>query len=304
MATLLTGCFAEDYGFCPQNVVLNYRLPDDKALGGCSFLDRISTVTTSIYDMQGRLVQSVTTDDADHVAFKGARLWLEPGTYRVVSWGNSGSHTSLPVDNDRPFETVTYNTISNGTTGDGDALYYAPRHTRDSEGDSNGVDRYVMVVDPVNGHRGTLDFRHAHRRIEVYVRGFDHNGNTAPRVRLTGLPAGLTYHGMNSLEENTLVDAEVDTEMVRITRPGYGTSNYALSPFHVFYLDAEDYDIGVDLLDPTSNQIVYSTRINDHIDPKKDDPENQIVIRILIEFLSLGVQVSVPGWMSEDVTFN
>jgi hypothetical protein len=304
---LLTGCFAEDYDNCPMNVVLHYRLPDAEAASGCAFLDNISTATTSIYAEDGTLVRNITTTDTEHRQFRGVKLTLMPGTYHVISWGNAGRHTVLPKHKrEQEHGYVTYSSIDNGVTGNGDALYYAPGHfsaTHDDSCEANRSEEYVMVVDPVTGHEGTLDFHHAHRRIEVFVKGFYAGGSRTPGIRLTGLPTGLTYKGMNIFDNGGLVSAEINSTIVSVTRPGLA-GDYALSAFNVFYLKTGDFDIGVQLLDPITRTVEYSTRLNEHIDPAGDDPEKDISIRILIEFMTTGVQVSVPGWSSEDVNYD
>ncbi len=188
----MTGCFAEDYSYCPPetNVILHFRLPDEAGTKECTFLDNIFTAHTAIYAADGTLVQTHSTDDGHHHDFKGLRLSLSPGTYRVVSWGNHGTNTNMyghenAYTADIPSR-VTYGTINTvggvRMTGNGDELYYAPRTvgTTRANAPTGEAEHYVMVVDPVTGHEGTLDFGHAHRSIEVFVRGFSSNAYIIP----------------------------------------------------------------------------------------------------------------------------
>ncbi len=312
----MTGCFAEDFSFCPpeHNVILHFRLPDDAGEQECTFLDNISTVHTAIYTTDGTLVQSHTTVDDEHHGFKGLRLSLEPGTYHVVSWGNHGTNTSMyryedAYDNDI-LSRVSYSTINkvgqHRITGDGDELYYAPHGLGATRADADAgsgtaeADHYVMEVDPVDGHEGILDFGHAHRSIEVFVKGFSSNGMT-PIIQLEGLPDGLNYLGMKKLEGGGLVTSEVPSEVVNISA-GPLSAKYALSDFETFYMWTGDHDVIIRLLDPVTREVVYQTRLNDHVHPDSDDPEGEKTIQILIEFIDAGVNVSIPNWKQETIT--
>ncbi len=314
----LTGCFAEDYSFCPPegpeepeyNVVLNFRLPDEA--GECSFLDHVVTTTTAIYDdATGNFVQQIARTDDHHREFKGLRLKLEPGVYRVVSWANHGENTRMnrhetahlvPGDSH-----LTYHSIMpNGRTGDGDALYYAPAGDPVTRASSHGAgEYYTMEVHPETGHEGTLDFRHAHRRIEVYVKGFDSNGSTTPVIELGGLPSAIGFIGMEKHAGQGLVTAQLASQMGTVVS-GDREERVAVSPFHVFYLHTADHDIDVNIIDPNTNEEIYTTKLNKPIgpiDPATDDPAKQRVLRILVEFKSVGVEVSVPDWRLQDIDY-
>ncbi|MDR2912815.1 MAG: FimB/Mfa2 family fimbrial subunit [Alistipes sp.] len=304
IATILTGCFKEEFAFCPpdMNVTLHFRLPDPATRQGDTFLNDISTVTTVIYDdATGALVRTIVTNDADHRVFKGLHLSLAAGTYRVVSWGNSGNGTKFnaldtPYNN---YSWLDYTDIRDNKTGNGDALYYA-HHAGTATG---ADDEYTMTVDPSTGHEGTLDFHHAHRRIEIYVKGFSASGSNTPLIRLSGLPTGLSFLGMRPHTSSDRVTSELASQMVTVGASRAAAGAYALSPFNVFYLNTGDYDIGVGLLDPVTGDSVYTTRLNEHIDPLTDNPDNKMVLQLLIEFIGVEVKVSVPEWKSEDVDY-
>lgn len=316
---VLAGCVAEDRSDCPpeMNVTLHFRLPDHTAPGGCSFMEKITTATTAIYnDATGEMIESITTFGTHHSEFQGLRLRLDPGTYRVVSWGNSGGGTRMN-DHHAVYTHghghICYSDITDGMACNGDALYYAPnsvkitregRRTRQSSSQSGGNDlgEYIMVVDPQTGHEGTLDYRHAHRHIEVFVKGFSgSDGSSTPVIRLNGLPEGLTFLGMERHGEN-LVSSELASQMVSVGIGGR-QGEFALSPFRVFYLHAGDYNIGVDVIDPATGELAYSTMLNDHIDEEDDDPENEVTIQLLIEFKGAHIEVSIPSWDPKDIDY-
>ncbi len=298
VAFALTGCFAEDYSFCPPdyNVSIAYRLPDGN--GGCTFLRDISTVATAVYDASGKLITTAETTGEDHAVFQGVRLKLDPGVYRIVSWANSGVNTEL-----KNHEScygggnayVTYGSISAGRTGNGDALYYAPNSVNTTRS-GNAQGEFVITVDPKTGYEGTLDFRHAHRIVEVYVKGFEESGSTTPDIELTGLPQGLTFLGMGELAGTGPVTAEIGSEMMEMNG-----SQYSLARFKVFYLNAADCNIGINVLNPVTKGNVFGTYLCDHVDVANDKPDTVVTIRIIIEFLNGSVTVKIPGWNSGEV---
>ncbi len=308
---VLTGCFSDDISLCPplnnDNVTLNFRLPADNV--DCTFLDNVFTAVTAVYDEGGELVREVVTTSAHHLSFKGVRMNLPPGEYRVVSWGNTGSHTShLDIDfnyKDGADAVVTYNDIVDGKIRHGgDALYYAPNSvsmSRMGTGQGNEDGEYIMTVSE-DGHEGTLDFRHAHRRLDVFVKNFnDGEGSQTPVVQTANIPQGLSFTGMKPIDRD-LVTAELQSEMVTVEYDGK-EEYYALAAVHGFYQKVGDYDTVINIVNPRTGATVYTTMLQEHFDPETDDPEKDVIIQLLIEFLGdTEVEVTIPGWGNEDVT--
>lgn len=294
LSLTLTGCFGEDYSFCPPDqrvVTLHFRLPNPIDNSGDTFKQYINGATTAIYDAEGNLVQVVESDETTLEAFQGLRLNLAPGTYKVVSWGNSGGLTHINALN-TPLDVHTYldyRTLKDGRiAGTGDPLYYGPNST-------DGI--FEFTVDPEKGYTGTVDFRHAHRNVEVYVEGFKGSDNsTTPTVRLTGLPAGLDFVGMGRIDQPD-VDAQAGSRMGT-----YQSTLYALSDLTTFYFGLKDYTIGVELLDPATGAVVYTTTLNKHINPDTDDPKLQRTLQLFIDLsgIDVAVSVKVPAWGNED----
>lgn len=306
----LTGCFSDDNSVCPpdSNVTLHFRMPDDDVER--SFLGNGLTAITAIYDESGELVEEVITIDQHYQVFKGITLSLDPGTYRVVSWGNTGVNT---VHNDIDYNykdgadaVVTYKDIVDGKIQHGgDALYYAPNSvspTRVGTGEGNEAGEYIMTVTD-KGHEGTLYFRHAHRRLDVFVKNFnDGTGSTTPIVQVANIPQGLTFTGMKPIDKD-LITAEVQTETVTVERDGKEV-DYALAPIHGFYHKVGDHDTEIHIINPLTGEVVYTTKLHEHIDPDTDDPEKDVVIQLLIEFLGdTEVDVTIPDWNIDDVDY-
>lgn len=309
MGALLTGCFSEDYSFCPPDesaVTIHFRLPDPVTRSGDTFADEITTVTTAIYDEQGDLAKAITTYEYDHEEFQGLQLTLPAGTYRLVSWANSTSATQIN-DLNTHYDVPTWLDYSRVNTGrlvdQCDPLFYAPDNNRGE---------YEFFVDPEDGHEGILYFRHAQRRVLVYVKGFEHvssNNSSNPIVRLTGLPAGLEFLGMSSIDEAP-VNTQAQSKPVSVKNVAM-----ALSTFQAFYLSLQDRTVGVELLDPATREVVYTTTLNAHIDPETDNPEIDKTLEIVIEFdeddpgtgedgQNVEVDVKLPPWTENEVEYD
>jgi hypothetical protein len=304
-----------------NNVVINYVLPHQTL--GDVFLDNVLTTNTAIFDEEGTLVMDTITSSAHHLSFKGIRIYLEPGNYRLVSWGNTGTNTTLrDVEThyiaDQPNGYVTYDAIIDGMVDDSDLLFYAP-NTVDTRadagtGEGNSTGEFLLTVTE-EGHNSTLNFRHAHRRVEIYVKNFDDGtGSITPDIRLTGLPRGLTFIGMKDidLDDKITDDAHVSTvmptESVRGTIGGQ-EGNYAFAPFHSFFFNVdeqfemeEEEIIYVNVVNPRTGATVYTTPLRDHIPYGQDNPDSNQPIMLLVEFLgNTEVSVTIPDWDEIDV---
>ncbi len=310
-AIALTGCFSEDWSTCPAdfNVTINYVLPDaDK---GCVFLDHVYTTTTAVYNEEGELVHTEVTSPEHHMVFKGVRLSLPPGNYRVVSWGNTGAHTTHKNIEynykDDADALVTYSDMrADKIVGTSDEIYYGPNTvsmTRMGTGEGNQAGEYVMTVTE-KGHNGVINFRHAHRRVDVYIKGFDSGtGMGNPLVQLTDLPSGLTFTGMHPIQGADAVTAELSSEMVEVGSDGE-KGRFALASFNSFYFNLHDNDININIINPANHATIYTTRMQEHIDADSDDPDSQISLKLLIEFIEgADVKVSIPDWDLKDVDY-
>ncbi len=310
----LAGCFKEDYSYCPpegevevNNVTLNFAMPDN----GHDISD-VRAASTAIYDADGELVQLIQTNAANHAEFQGVKTRLAPGQYRVISWGNTGTNTAhRNVDyhyTPGAEAHVTYGDSASGSVGTGDDLFYAPNtvnaaRTRMGTGAGNSEGEYVMTVTE-KGHEGTLNFRPAHRHVEIYVKNFnDGEGGTTPIVELTDLPHGLTFGGMQHIEDGEHVTAQMTTDMVDVGKDGE-EGRFALSRFDTFHFHLNEVDTDVNIINPLNGEVVETIHLHDWYAAETDDPDETHEIKLLVEFLgATDVRVSIPGWGAEDVDY-
>jgi hypothetical protein len=281
MSLALAGCTAEDNSVCfpRENVTLLFSLPD--AAGNETFANNISAVDVMVYNSAGTYVLTRHVNKDDIAGFQGVRLLLEPGVYHLICWGNAINNTKYNGVENAAVPTVTYAVINAGNTVDNsDPLYSAGT---------------AAVIPENKNWQDTAIFTTAHRQIEIYVKGYNENGNTLPNVELTNLPAGLCLSDMTRLPDRSVVDSRKATQSVTVQG-----QYYAAAHFRTFLFEANN-SITINIISPITNKPVFDISLNEAMaQGVNTDP---IVIRIVIEFKSTGVTVTLPNWKLEDVGF-
>lgn len=294
---LLSGCIREDYSDCPveaNNVTINFSYTS--AASGRSFSDYIARVDLMLFDESGLLVSHYGIDQTSLVRFPGKVLTLDPGTYKVLCWGNVNDYYRIPhLDVSHAYignMGVEHIDLQTGLSDNGDNLYYAP----DSADGSFEAEEYVLVVPAVGSVVKTVDFRRAHVNLAVYVKGFTETTRAVgkPSVEINNVYGG--YDGSMSVQEELMTYSQLSTETI------YGDSSAASADFYV-PLFGNDTGIIIALSQPSSGYIEYSVGLGDvlsdyGISMEADNPER---IEILIEFTDTAVSVSLPGWNGTEV---
>lgn len=292
------GCIHENYGNCPVdepfNITLDFLLPD--GVDGCKFMSNVSAVDLHIYDDNQKLVETIIVTPEQLKEYKGVKLMLPAGTYNVVGWGNINEgcifHDANEDDDGDPYEsTIAYDPLGDRFGYTSGKIYYAPRSgafTR--SGEMPGC--YTMNVDPETGHRGTLEFRPAHRIFKVYVEGYE----GIPMIEFIGLPMGLSWLGMGQLTGSS---SGIITTIMKTTVP-YEKDGivYDYVEFDTFHFDGGS-EITLQVISPETLDAYYSVLLNDVIE-EIHDPE-QIEVYVLVKFTPVGVEVSIPEWHRKDV---
>ena len=292
-----TGCLHEKYDECPleedYNVVLNFTLLNRNNID--VFSHNISKVNLGIFDKDGICVDIRHISQNNLLQFQGAKLNLAPGTYSVVAWANVDSNDK--IEGIIPFSVpvapiVTYKTITDGIVGDADRVYYAPEN-EDRNRSAEMPGSYLMIVDPVLGHSGTLIFTHAYHIINVYVEGF----NGEPIVGMTGLPQGLGYFGMNMLTDtdgNKLTVATLHATSIKEEN----NETYNFATFNTF-LFGQNNDIMIYIYIKGDTVPVYQIALNEAITELCYFEE--ITISIIFRFNGNNVEIVVPAWNANNV---
>lgn len=236
------GCVAEDTDGCPPagpNVEIRFSL-----LGGGVFSHEIGSVVAVLFDGQGNHVPPATTLDADALeSFRGVRLTLPAGDYRMVLWANVGDNTEIGAVDGEP--AVVYNDFD-GTkrlvAGNGDAVWYAPAVRKEEparaaeatrvDPDARPLRWYGFTVTEEEGHTGEVAFTEAHNTVNIYIGGFAFDPGPMPTVEITGLVPGVGFWGMQPLGQ----PLPAVSSAVRAVAVERDDRTFALASFHTFPL--------------------------------------------------------------------
>lgn len=292
------GCVHENYDKCPletapYSISLKFLLRDGGGDGNV-FKSNISTVELGIYNDKGALVMTKHISQTELAEFEGVKLALDPGLYHVVGWGNTGNNTHYEgVDAPHPYGPhITYNNISSNRVTDTDKVYYAPKCVS-LIGTADFSGAYRMMVDPVTGHAGVLEFTAAHRTIKVYIEGY----NGMPVVELLNVPEGLEWFGMKWLSD--AYDSKPALTASKATIPAERENVwYDYATFDVFHFDA-DNDIILNIIDNTTHEAACTVTLNEMFE-EIGFPDG-ITISVVVKFTPAGVEVGIPKWESHEV---
>jgi hypothetical protein len=199
----------------------------------------------------------------------------------LVCWGNGLSNTKYAAVGSSTTSFVTYATINTGNTVvNCDPLYSAIS---------------VASVPEKRTWNGTASFLTAHRQIEIYIKGCSRDGNTLPLVELANLPPALRLFDMALLSNQNTVENRTPTRNVTVQG-----EYYAAAIFRTFLFEANNL-ITINIINPVTNQLDFDVLLREVVLQSQNLNSNPI--RIVIEFKSTGVTITVPNWNSEDVGF-
>lgn len=284
------GCVHESHEGCPPkvgayNVSIEFSLLDDR--GNEVFGSDISTVELGIYNDEDILVLTKHISQEELNEFRGIKLMLEPGTYHIAGWGNIGENTHHKgvIAPHAYGSHVTYQSIVSGVVTDADKVYHAPKN------EPNNFKS--IVVDPVSGYAGVLEFKPAHRTIKVYVEGY----NGTPKIELLNLPEGLQWLGMGWL--TALDGSRLKLNASKTTVPTEHESIlYDHAAFDAFHFDA-DNDIILNIADDSTSESAFAITLNE-IFEETGFPSG-ITISVMVTFTPAGVEVGIPNWENHKV---
>jgi len=288
----LAGCHREDYSFCPPEVLNDNVTLQFKLRSGESFKSNVSSVYVGYFDGNGTYIKSERIEQAAINEFEGMVVTLAPGDYRMVFWANVNDNTKIDgVDGSSPKVTYSQMTTANPpVVGNGNDVYYAPYGLPTRAGEEP-LEYYALTVPAGATYSDVIYFTHAHRSLEIYIKGLSGNPYKLPTVELTGLPAGLKYFGMEELVNPPLtVTSRHNTSLVTMDN-----IVYAAAGIHTFLF--EDMEgINIIIRDSDGNEL-YNIPLADAIEESNADPD-KIIIKLVFSFMNGKVEVSMPGWDS------
>lgn len=288
-ALLLNGCLGEDMDSCPPlmtyNLSIEFRYPGDD--GKDIFNDKIDKADLFVYNDQGGYVTGLSLDKASLTLFAGAKLNLDPGTYRIVCWGNAAGHSRFAgIGNGSSFAGafIQNSTIVNSVAANGDRLYYAPHTTGQA---------FSLTVPQQGTKTKIIDFTRAHICVRAYIKGFeDHSAQgdpLTPLVELTHIAPQYDFAMQQSGNPITYRAVSVAGTL--------DTQQLAVMEFHTPLFDA---DTPMQLIIKKQSDGTALTRVplSEFIRDNNITIGNtaDMTLDILIEYKQGSVEITLPGW--------
>ena len=293
-AVLSPGCdMTEDARNCPdlENVTLRFSLIDKQ--GREVFTDNINKTDLYLFDGAGNYHshRQIPTSNLD--ADQSFKLWLNPGTYTVVSWGNVGNRTlSTLLSN---IHTITDGQEIFNTNESGDPLFYASAQALGLTRSFNPNRELITFIVPENGSaHETIRFTHAHNKLDVYVKGYSINGKL-PIIAIEGNQTGFDFY-LNYLNNGTVTYKQ--PSVYKDTDDG----RMANAIFNIPRVK-EDNNIKIHVINPETGETDWTVTLKEVLESFSNfDMEVEIRIPILFEYFEGRFEVKMPAWETEPTT--
>lgn len=234
---LLTGCIREDRSDCSCDVFLDFLYTGDGQTD--IFPDKIDKVNMYVYSAADRsLAGEYELDKAALTEHQGIHLYLRPGDYRIVCWGNAAERTHIHkvYDEAKVGEPVWFKSDEFFTGND--ELYFSELE--------------ISVPETLRDVEGTCNFECSHIDMYVHLKGF--KGAIGPdgqkadiTVAHTGVPAYTDFFNVPAQDERCEVIPEIHDD------PDNDDS-YILK-YHVLRF-SEQEETAIDIRDLEGNSIL------------------------------------------------
>lgn len=234
---LLTGCIREDRSDCSCDVFLDFLYTGDGQTD--IFPDKIDKVNMYVYSAADRsLAGEYELDKAALTEHQGIHLYLRPGDYRIVCWGNAAERTHIHkvYDEAKVAEPVWFKSDEFFTGND--ELYFSELE--------------ISVPETLRDVEGTCNFECSHIDMYVQLKGFKGAIGTDGQeadivVAHTGLPAYTDFFNVPAQDERCEVIPEIHDD------PDNDDS-YILK-YHVLRF-SEQEETAIDIRDLEGNSIL------------------------------------------------
>lgn len=281
---LLTGCIREDRSDCSCDVFLDFLYTGDGQTD--IFPDKIDKVNMYVYSAADRsLAGEYELDKAALTEHQGIHLYLRPGNYRIVCWGNAADRTHIHkvYDEAKVAEPVWFKSDEFFTGND--ELYFSELE--------------ISVPETLRDVEETCNFECSHIDMYVQLKGF--KGAIGPDgqkadivVAHTGLPAYTDFFNVPAQDEKCEVIPEIHDDPDN-------EDSYILK-YHVLRF-SEQEETAIDIRDLEGNSILNDGPISvtDFISNYGVEIDDVQEASVAIK-LTLGpVGVEVADWNIVDV---
>ena len=258
------------------------------------FLEKISKVDLFVYDEQDNYITSQTIDQKSLSDFAGTNLSLQPGTYRIVLWGNAMDRSIFKnISSGSLFKDAFLSNstaISNSVGSNGDKFYYAPAQTS-----AGATSQHFTVTIPEYGKKEiSVTFGRAHISVIAYIKGLDdqsaQGAQLPPIIELNGISPNYNFEmqtfGTNICYRQVSAFTTVSGEKI------------AMIEFNT-PLFAEDTPMQLLINKQSDGSTVTTVSLEDFIRDNHiiiDESAVDMTISILVEYKQGSIEISFPGW--------
>lgn len=245
------------------------------------FMRCIDQVALMVYDESERLILTRNISKDELIIQQGTELYLAPGNYKIICWGNTHEHTEL-----YQCESFAGGRLHHPFFAEGKEM---PTHSHLYYG------TYTVEVSDEGIVQGDIPFRGAHINIEVYIRDADIAADVPGKY-----PQIEAHHLM----------PEYDMEM--LPAQSYSTTYYPETTFNperrlnqtLFQVlrFGDDNPVYIEIKDP-SGMLKCNIELKKYMADNKIsvDNKNEATVPILIEFTDLGTVIKLPEWIINEV---
>lgn len=280
---VLSGCIKEDLSDCPTgNVSLTFRYTGNTLDDLSWFNKMIDRVNLYVFDHEGKLVINAVQQLENFFLSKSqTELWLEPGNYTIICWGNIFDNTLVS----------NYTTIMNGRVNHPD---YGTIGKTLATQDHNYYGTLEITV-PQNGKvAGEIKFKGAHINLEIVMKGWEMMQTSAdfPYVEIQNVMPLYTIDMLDTAPYSY-------TYVPEITRNN--NESYIVASLQTFRF-ADDNPLVV----VVKNQSHGKTFASINLKKAMEDSDitvnglNEATVRLILDFTDYGkdlsVKISVEGW--------
>ena len=287
---LFSSCVRDFNDDCPAEATFILMFEYRDRAGNDIFDERVQRVDVFVYSSDNLLVHRQTIDRTQLTEFAGTELHhLCPGRHRVVVWGNAiNKHTFNGVHLGSSISDARLSHTSTATNGE--PLLYAPATRMGAQ-----AAEFIIAVSGTETRTAVIPFSRAHKRIEVFVAGFENRTETLgelPIIKIEGVSAHYDFDRRTSNNrlafQNNTVWQTIGNH--RVAFVGFYTPLFEESNPKVIHVKS------------ANNSIVYTVNLQDFLVNNTgivfhDTDIPDMTIPVLITFnKDLSVDITIPTW--------
>lgn len=284
---IFNSCMKEDMSDCPTgNVNLTFRYTGNTLDDLSWFNKMIDRVNLYVFDSDGKLVVGAEQQlEKKDLTKAQTKLWLEPGNYTIICWGNVFDNTLIS----------NHTTLTNGKVNHPD---YGTIGKSLSTQDHNYYGTLEITVPQSGEVSGEVKFKGAHINMEIAIKGWNNTQTSTdfPYIEVQNVMPLYTIDMIDAAPYNY-------TYIPKISQNN--GEDYILATLQTFRF-TDDNPLLVVVKNQTQDRTFTS------IDLKKSMEDgnitvnglNEATVRLILDFTDywkdLSVKISIEGWSKEN----